>query len=110
MTVGPHVERREQEEFILKYQTREGERRRSKMFVAGAQHKCGGCPLYTNSANFLRLLPASVPGREGEVIVLVCVVYGRLQVHDDGVVTRDFGGNVDGHDGEHGVPAYDVEM
>jgi hypothetical protein len=47
----------------------------------------------------------SVPGREGEVVVFVGVVDRSLNVDDNWVAARDFGGNVNGHDGEHGVAA-----
>ena len=46
-----------------------------------------------------------VPRRKGQVFVFVGVVDGSLDVDDDGVVAHNFGGNVDGHDGEHGVSA-----
>ena len=46
-----------------------------------------------------------MPRRERQLLVLVGVVDGGLQVYGDGVISRDFGGNVEGHDGEHGVAA-----
>jgi hypothetical protein len=53
-----------------------------------------------------RLQPwRSVPRRERQLLVLVGVVDGGLQVYGDGVISRDFGGNVDGHHGEHRVAA-----
>ena len=48
---------------------------------------------------------SSVPRRERQLLVLVGVVDGGLHVYGDGVISRDFGGNVEGHDGEHGVAA-----
>ena len=47
----------------------------------------------------------SVPRRERQLLVLVCVVDGGLQVYGDGVISRDFGGNVDGLHAQHGVAA-----
>ena len=46
-----------------------------------------------------------MPRRERQLLVLVGVVDGGLHVYGDGVISRDFGGNVEGHDGEHGVAA-----
>ena len=48
---------------------------------------------------------SSVPRRERQPVVLVSVVDGGLDVDHDRVAARDFGGNVEGHDGEHGVAA-----
>ena len=47
----------------------------------------------------------SVPRSERQVISFVCVVDGSLEVDDDGVVARDFGGNVDGNHPENRVTA-----
>ncbi len=44
-----------------------------------------------------------VPRRKGQVFVFISVIHRSLDVDDDGVVTDNFGGKVDGHDGEHGV-------
>jgi hypothetical protein len=55
-------------------------------------------------------LSGSVPGREGQLLVLVRVIDGGINVHHDGVAACDFGGNVDGHHGEHGVPACCIEV
>ncbi len=46
-----------------------------------------------------------MPGREGKVVVFVGVVDRSLNVDDNRVAARDFGGNVDGDDGEHGLAA-----
>ena len=46
-----------------------------------------------------------MPRRERQILLLVNIVYGGLQVYGDGVVSRDFGGNVEGQHGEHGVAA-----
>ena len=55
---------------------------------------------------YVQILPnASMPRRERQLLVFVCVVDGGLQVYGDGVISRDFGGNVDGLHGEHGVAA-----
>ena len=43
--------------------------------------------------------------RERQLLVLVGVVDGGLQVCGDRVISRDFGGNVDGLHAEHGVAA-----
>ena len=48
---------------------------------------------------------SSVPRRQRQPVVFVSVVDGSLDVDHDRVAARDFGGNVDGHDGEHGVSA-----
>ena len=48
---------------------------------------------------------SSVPGRQRQLLVLVSVVDGGFEMDQDRVAARDFGGNVDGHDGEHGVAA-----
>ncbi len=54
----------------------------------------------------LQILPsASVPRRERQPVVLVGVVDGGFDVDHDRVAARDFGGNFEGHDGEHGVAA-----
>ncbi len=42
-----------------------------------------------------------MPRRERQLLVLVAVVDGGLQECGDGFISRDFGGNVEGHDGEH---------
>ena len=36
----------------------------------------------------------SVPRRERQHVVLVCIVDGRVQVYGDGVISRDLGGKV----------------
>ncbi len=41
-----------------------------------------------------------MPRRE-QLLVLVAVVDGGLQVYGDGFISRDFGGNVEGQHGEH---------
>ena len=46
-----------------------------------------------------------MPRRQRQLLVFVRVVDGGLQVYGDGVVSRDFGGNVEGQHGEHGVAA-----
>ena len=46
-----------------------------------------------------------MPRRQRQLLLLVGVVDGGLQVDGDGVVSRDFGGNVEGQHGEHGVAA-----
>jgi hypothetical protein len=47
----------------------------------------------------------SVPRRQRQLLVLVRVVNGGVEVHNNRVAARDFGGNVDGQHGEHGVAA-----
>ena len=47
----------------------------------------------------------SVPRSERQVISFICVVDGSLEVDDDGVVARDFGGNVNGNHPENRVSA-----
>jgi hypothetical protein len=46
-----------------------------------------------------------MPRCERQPVVLVSVVDGSLDVDHDRVAACDFGGNVEGHDGEHGVAA-----
>ena len=46
-----------------------------------------------------------MPRRERQILVLVSVVDGGFEMDQDRVAARDFGGNVDGHDGKHGVAA-----
>ena len=48
-----------------------------------------------------------VPRCKGKVVIFIGVVDGGLDVDDDGVVTDNFGGNVEGHDREHGVSEHD---
>ena len=47
----------------------------------------------------------SVPRRQRQLLLLVRVVDGGVEVYGDRVIARDFGGNVDGLHGEHGVAA-----
>jgi hypothetical protein len=44
-----------------------------------------------------------VPGSKRQRLVFVRIVDGSLQVYGDGIISRDFGGNVDGLHAEHGV-------
>jgi hypothetical protein len=43
----------------------------------------------------------SVPGCKGQIVVLVSVVDGGLEVNGNWVVTSNFGGNVNGNDREN---------
>ena len=48
-----------------------------------------------NKSGGINLWFGAMPRREWQLLVLVCVVDGGLQVYGDGVISRDFGGNVD---------------
>ena len=65
-------------------------------------HKCRAARIL---ALALRRVARSMPRRERQILVLVSVVDGGLEMDHDRVAARDFGGNVEGHDGEHGVAA-----